>query len=196
MLRQYWSEMFAEFEVSSGKFEIPGFPEKLMSAHYDVKNLLGPTLSQAEKSFRICSYKALGMARETDDFKEVKVESLKNAILKEEFWKFQRENQPEVYGFIERLLPFLSSRPLDHLHYSVSLDGKIAASVIAGVAPSAVFLFNALVDRKQRKMGFGRKLLNKIRLDYYKQSCFFWTVHGYLGGDAHKIEEMHLISDV
>lgn len=184
MIEHYWSEMFGEFEKAPGQFEIPGFPEPLMSAHFGERNRIGERHPRAKLSFHLCEFLPLKSQRKNLDFKR---ELLSLAIKKSEFWQFQESQGRETAPFMKRLLVFLASRDQTYFHYFIERGGEIVASAIVGQASESALVFNGLVALNHRAQGYARDLFLAIRQDLSEQKLFFWTKHPYLKLGADRI---------
>ncbi len=184
MIERYWSEMFGEFEKSPGQFEIPGFPEPLMSAHFGERNKVGEVYPSAKLSFYLCEFLPLKSHQKNLDFKR---ELLSLAITRSDFWQFQESQGPETAPFMKRLLVFLASRDQTYFHYFIEREGEIVASAIVGQASESALVFNGLVALNHRAQGYARDLFFAIRQDLSQQEVFFWTKHSYLKLGADRI---------
>lgn len=171
MIEQYWREVFGKYETAPGKFDIPGFPEPLMSKHFGVKNIIDGEVTGHRKLW-LCEFEPYLKKEEAT----AKVQSL--SYLNDEFWKFH--NLP----FLERLIPFLQSTGVPHFHFYLEDGNGICTSAIAGEGRSSVFLFNLLVKEDRRGKGYARTILKEIRAFFWNKKCFYWTLHKdfYLGG--------------
>lgn len=192
MIERYWREMFGDFEVRTGKFEIPGFPEPLMSPHFGVRNIIGDTQVEAQLSFSLCEFKEWDSAEVI--MGQAERQTLAEATESASFWQLQSTEQAESVAFLQRLLPFLCQRPYRHEHYFVRDEKGLLASVLVGHTPCASFLFNALVRSDARKRGLSKMLHLAIRSQNRGRKVFFWTKHPYLCSDAQRIVGHHVLA--
>lgn len=178
MIKRYWSEMFKDFEVAPGRYEVPGFPEPLLSAHFGVANLIGEEPQADFAQLLLCTFRhgALG---------PVGAEPLER--VGEAFWKFQEENYPETVAFLRRLVPLLITREHPHEHLFLWDQDGLTASGIIGYAPSGSFIFNASVRKDLRGQGLTRQLLNGAR-GRSPAPLFYWTRFPWLTGGAQRVE--------
>ena len=189
MIETYWNDMFGEFKGENGKFDIPGFPEPLMSAHFGVKNIIGPTDKEIKQSFKLCQFSPL--KKEVESISGI--ETLEEALKGSEFWNFQDTYNKETSGFMKRLLPFLISHSPNHFHLFMKDSEGIHASAIIGVAGEIVFLFNLSVKPGTRKQGRAKNLINQIRGHFPEKSVFYWTVHPWFTNGA-EVMNYHLLT--
>ncbi|WPU63550.1 GNAT family N-acetyltransferase [Peredibacter starrii] len=188
MIEQYWNEVFGDFKNPSGKFEIPGFPEPMLSTHFGIRNIIGPTDKPTKQSFKICMFGPLHQQEEAT------FEELGKAISKGIYWRHQVRHNSEVLPFIKRFLPFVLTLETPHYHFFVRDDENILATAIVGVSESGMFLFNLSVDPDYRKMGLAREIIKKARGAFPEKPLFYWTVHPWLRFDS-KVLDYHLLSD-
>lgn len=192
MIERYWREMFGDFEVLPGKFEIPGFAEPLMSPHFGVRNIVGDTQAKTQLSFSLCEFEEWG--EEEVVLEQVERQTLAEALACPRFWQLQTSEQGDTAPFLKRLLAFLCERPYQHEHYFVSDEKGPMASVLVGHAPCASFLFNALVRSDARRRGLSKRLHFAIRSQNRGRKTFFWTKHPYLCTDAQRIVGHHVLA--
>lgn len=171
MIETYWNEVFGQFKQDSGKFNIPGLPEPLMSAHFGVQNIIAEPTSQG--SFTLCQFGPATHPHEPS----VKCESLSLALDNSLFWEFQERLNPGALEFIKRLLPFLVTLKTPHYHFFIESEGRICATVIVGESDCGCFLFNLVVDEKMRGAGLGRSMFKAIQTEFSTKSTFYWTRH-------------------
>lgn len=167
MIEQYWNEVFGQFKTQTGKFEIPGFPEPLMSAHFGVTNLIG---AGQGKKFYLCEFEPVNSG-----VVNISIESLKDVGM--EFWSYQWKYNSGAYPFIQRLVPFVNQLEAKHFHIYMKDEKGICASSIAGESKSGVFLFNLFVRDDKRGQGLARKMTDETRAFFKNKKCFYWTVH-------------------
>lgn len=167
MIEQYWNEVFGKFKTQTGKFEIPGFPEPLMSAHFGVTNLIG---EGSGKKFYLCEFEALNNG-------VVNINSEKLGDVGMEFWSYQWKYNSGAFPFIQRLVPFLNELSTPHFHLYLRDEKGICASSIAGEGKSGVFLFNLFIREDKRGQGLARGMTNETRAYFKNKKCFYWTVH-------------------
>lgn len=180
MIETYWNEVFGKYKTQTGKFEIPGMPEPLMSAHFGVNNILGEVPDTALPSFTLCVFEPQKHNLQS----QIQKEKLKDAILSKEFWETQQQLNSQALGFIQKLLPFLSSLKTPHYHFFLKSEGKIVATTIVGEASCGCFLFNLVVDEKYRKQGLGREMLRVIQHEFSHKMTFYWTKHPWFTANA------------
>lgn len=183
MIELYWNEVFGKYKEDNGKFNIPGFPEPMMSKHFGVKNIIGPTTHQVKQTFKLCTFDPLKVSLTE---RKSRCEPLNAAIMSEQFWEFQNNNV-----FIRRLLPFLNTLPQSHYHFFCKDNDKIIASALVGEAECGCFLFNFSVSEDARNRGMARKLLLEIRDSFQEKRIFYWTVHPWFTFDSN-VQEYHL----
>lgn len=191
MIEKYWSEMFGEFEISPGQFDIPNFPEPLLSVHFGKRNMIAQDFESAALRFHICEF------HQEIDFKSKMpygIESLNQALEGKNFWNFQKSQGPETFDFMSRFLPFAAASEREYLHFFIEREGELAASAIVGIAPSGALIFNGLVARKCREQGLAKELFGAVR-DYLKcKPLFYWTLHPYLRLGADKVYTYQLLN--
>lgn len=188
MIETYWNEVFGDYKDSEGKFEIPGFPEIMMSAHFGVKNIVGPATGEIKHSFKLCVFGPKASKVESI----VSCEPLQQAIASADLWDFQIKNNNETTSFMQRLLPFLASLPQPHYHFFIKNAEGICASTVVGVAESGCFLFNLSVDSKARHQGLAKKLIDEARGSFPEKPLFYWTVHPWFTYDS-VTQEYHIM---
>ncbi len=168
MIEEYWNEVFGQYKTQTGKFEIPGFPEPLMSAHFGVTNIIG---SKGEgSSFYLCEFEAIHSGNIS-----LTAENLKD--VGSEFWSYQKEYNSKVFPFIQRLVPFLNQLSTPHFHLFIKDENGICASSIVGAGMSGAFLFNLFVREDRRGQGLAKLMTNETRTFFAGKKCFYWTVH-------------------
>lgn len=190
MIERYWSQMFGKYEVSPGKFEIPGFPEPLMSAHFGKRNRVGEKQPEATLSFFLCEFLS---PPPSQTFSRIQFEDLAQAIARSEFWEFQESQGPETAPFMKRLLPFLVEHGGVYTHYFLEQEGELVASAIVGQTNESALVFNGLVAQKHRSRGYAREIFLAIRQRLSGLGVFFWTKHPYLKLGADRIYPYELI---
>ncbi len=168
MIEQYWNEVFGHYKNHQGKFEIPGFPEALMSVHFGVKNLIGSHGSG--KNLWLCEFAPV----KPKDL-SISAQNLKN--IEEDFWDYHSFHNPEAFSFIKRLVPFLNQLETPHFHLFMKDERGICASVIAGESSCGVFLFNLFVREDKRGHGLAKFMTDEVRSFFADKKCFYWTVH-------------------
>ena len=188
MIRNYWSEMFGEFETTPGKFEIPGFPEPLMSAHFDHRNQVGEKCEHSP--YQLCYFGPLNQKFASS---RVRRESLKSAIARDSYWRFQNDNHPESVEFMKRLLPFLVAREKPHDHFFIEEAGELVASGVVGVTSKIVLAFNGAIRKDSRAQGLAREVMKAIRGHYYQHAFFYWTKHQWFTGGAEQVEAYRIL---
>jgi ribosomal protein S18 acetylase RimI-like enzyme len=167
MIEQYWNEVFGKYKTLTGKFEIPGFPEPLMSAHYGVTNLIG---EGEGKKFYLCEFEPVN-----SDVVNISSEKLSDVGL--EFWSYQWKYNSSAFPFVQRLVPFLTQLNTPHYHLYMKDEKGICASSIIGVGQSTGFLFNLSVREDKRGQGLAKSMTDETRSFVKGKNCFYWTVH-------------------
>jgi ribosomal protein S18 acetylase RimI-like enzyme len=180
MIEAYWNEVFGEYKTQTGKFEIPGMPEPLMSAHFGVSNVIGATYKLASQSFTLCVFPP--KKHQLKSF--IQKQSLYLAIESQNFWVTQQQLNPQAVGFIQKLLPFLAGLSTPHYHFFLESHGEILATAIVGEAECGCFLFNLVVNEKYRKQGLGLQMLRVIQNEFSTKPTFYWTKHAWFTLDA------------
>lgn len=168
MIEQYWDEVFVKFKTQTGKFEIPCFPEPLMSAHFGVINVLGS--HAGGKRFWLCEFDTINSRA-----KHISSEKLQH--VGDDFWRFQAECNSSAFPFIQRLVPFLNLLETPHFHLFLKDEKGIYASTIAGEGKCGVFLFNLIVREDRRGQGIAKLMTNEARSYFSGKKCFYWTIH-------------------
>ncbi|WP_408096600.1 hypothetical protein ACJVC5_16300 [Peredibacter sp. HCB2-198] len=186
MIETYWDEVFGEFKVGNREFDIPGFPEPLMSVHFGVRNVVGPTNKVFTQSFKLCVFPPASFEIRS------KQETLNEAIHSSIFWEYQKQHNSNAVIFIERLLPFLAKLDTPHFHFYLEDQEGIYASAIVGVSKSSCFLFNLSVSERKRNQGVAKTILESIRGTFFDRPAFYWTVHPWFTFDA-KTEDYHIL---
>jgi len=172
MIEEYWNEVFGEFKEIDGKFNIPGFPEPLMSAHFGVRNIIGSVIPNASLSLKLCTFSP----KLTEEASVVTIRPLREAISSKWFWDFH-QNYNAGYEFSKRLMPFLVNLSNRHYHlYLKDKEGLIASSVI-GVSKTSCFAFNLVVRPDQRGQGKGHFITEQTRSAFSDKGLFYWTTH-------------------
>lgn len=159
-LLSYWKDVFRDFEVTDKKFTIPDFPEPMMSIDFNkpIEGIFIRTFTRPE----------------------IGVETLSEAIGKEEFWDFMTENYPQALPFLEKLLPFLVQRNATHHHYYMRVNGVLVASQLVGESGDISFFFNGVVHRDFRRKGLLREIIHFAKHRMQTPKAFFWTTHEWL----------------
>ena len=158
---------------------------------FRTKNIVGRAQTGAKASFLLCSFNGM---RDFTSIHEVRCEPLADAILRDDFWEFQKTQQPDAFAFISRLLPFLSSlKTGQHKHFWITGEEGIKASLILGQTKSCGFIFNGLVRKNARAQGLARELNLSARSSLGELQTFYWTKHPYLTLGADKVSAYHLL---
>lgn len=168
MIEEYWNEVFGKYKTDTGEFEIPGFPEPLMSAHFGVRNIIGA--HGDGKKLWICEFDAVS----SGDI-SITVEKLKD--VGRDFWNYQSEYNSGAFPFIRRLVPFLNQLETPHFHLFLKDEKGICASSIAGESSVGVFLLNLFVREDKRGHGLAKLMTNETRKFFAGKKCFYWTIH-------------------
>lgn len=168
MIEEYWNEVFGQYKTHSGKFEIPGFPEPLMSAHFGVTNLIGSHGSG--QNFWLCEFDAIN----SSDLK-ISFEKLNDVGI--DFWIFHSNCNLSALPFLQRLIPFLSDLETPHFHLFMKDEKGISVSAIAGESKCGVFVFNLFVRQDKRGQGLAKLMTNQVRSLFADKKCFYWTIH-------------------
>lgn len=188
MIETYWNEMFGEFKTGPRSFLIPALPEPLMSPHFGVQNIIGPSHKPPKMSFTLCYFNPVDRLTS-----KVEVETLSQAIKRKEFWNYQEEHHSSCVHFSQKLFPFLIEHQKDHLHL-FTLDNKgMRTSVLIGRGETTAFLFNASVRTDLRNLRLGREMLNDSRNYIGSKQSFYWTRYPWLTLGADLTEDYHLI---
>lgn len=168
MIEQYWNEVFGQYKTHTGKFEIPGFPEPLMSAHFGVINVIGS--HGTGKKFWLCEFDAVNSG-------EMNISSEKLNDVGIDFWSFQSKCNSSAFPFIQRLIPFLNQLETPHFHLFMKDEKGICASTIAGESKCGVLFFNLFVREDRRGQGLAKLMTNEARSYFAGKRCFYWTVN-------------------
>lgn len=187
MIEQYWNDMFGEFKTGERQFSIPGFPEPLMSADFENRNILGTRPMENCTSFLLCGFSPASFNV------NIRVMPLEEAIKDSAFWSYQRAFVSETVGFMERLLPFLVSLKRPHYFFSVVEDDEVIATAFGGEGNTNCFLFNLKVRDGFENQGYARHLLKGARSHFSGKETFYWTVHPTFTLGASYIEGYHLV---
>jgi hypothetical protein len=189
---QYWAEMFADKMIIEGNgvlcFQFPEFPEPLMSANF--------VLDERAYKSSLPHFNVLSEEQESGDFfyhvltkrnfspcAGFKIEPLKEAIKRSDFWNFQQVCYPDSVSFMKRLLPFLSDRNHHH-HAYIEENNQLLASMIVGESTQSNLLLNASVAPSERGKGHVKNLTNSVIAHFPQEKSFFWTKHPWLKLDA------------
>ncbi len=181
MIEAYWREMFGAWSVDGLNFDLPGFPELLMSPRFGTLNQVRPVTSSDSVDRWLCCFSPLTGPGDPD----LKSEELPLTNRRDAFWSFHEEANPEGIPFLRRLVPFLVSHNLPHRHLWLEEDGRIIASLLSGETSEAKFLFNCAVAPSERGRGLAHKLLIGARSGHPSRPSFYWTRHYgfFLGAD-------------
>lgn len=156
----YWKEIFGDYEIESGKFSIPDFPEPMMSM--DFNRLPGDVFVRTIKKSR------------------VQKESLMEASQDSRFWEFQRKHYPEAVPFLTKLIPFLLQQSHPHVHYFIDVDDHLVASQLVGFNSRMSFLFNGVVHKDFRNRGLLTEVISAVKNDLKSDKAFYWTKNEWL----------------
>jgi hypothetical protein len=187
MKEAYWNEVFGQYKVAGREFNVPGFPEALMSPHFGVKNIFGYSYAETKLSLKLCEF---GPQRIKAGIRPT-YETLQEAVNSKKFWDFQKKFS-DNYEFMKRLLPFLLTLPTPHYHFFIKNRDGIVVSNIVGVADCGLFLFNLTVKPNFRKRGLGKLSHHQIRGTFSDRPAFYWTVHPWFTFDS-KVIDYHVI---
>ncbi len=192
MIERYWSEVFGKFEVSPGKFEIPGFPEPLMSVHFGKQNIVGESRDDSVLRFFLCEF---DNSEFSPSAHKCESEPLEASLSSQEFWDFQKEEGPESYEFMSRFLPFVLGKSKgNYIHYFIRTNNVLSASVIVGVSTSSALFINGLVAKKERGRAMAKSIFECARADLSPMPVFFWTKHPFLKLGADRVIPYELLT--
>lgn len=188
MIESYWNEMFGEFKTGDQSFELPEFPEPLMSPHFGKNNIVGPCMSPAKLCLKLCSFRPSQI-----DTVIINVEKLEDVIGEDEFWQHQKDFHSDSFSFIRRLLPFLVTNQKPHYYFYIRRDGEIMGTAIGGEGESKCLLFNLNVREEFRGNGVARQILTGARNFFSEKEVFYWTIHPGFTLGADYVEDYYLI---
>jgi hypothetical protein len=182
VIERYWREMFGAWTRDGVSYELPGFPESLMSPRFGTRNRILPLAPGAGADTWLCYFTRGAGVR----IAELREEPLDRAVARDEFWRLQEAVNPAGLPFLRRLAPFLVAHRLPHRHLWLADDGGgTVATLLAGETPSSVFLFNLAVAPAHRGRGTARRLVDGARGRFADRPAFYWTRHPgfFLGAD-------------
>lgn len=188
MIEAYWNEMYGEFKTGERNFDLPGFPEPLMSPHFGTRNIVGDYSGNKEQSFKLCSFKP----RTGPQF-GIQAERLENLIDNGSFWDHQKLIHAHSYPFMKRLLPFVIEHQKPHYYFSIEEDGIVKASALAGEGESKCLLFNLVVREQFRGEGLARRILQGAQNFLSQKETFYWTILPSFTLGADEVNDYHIV---
>lgn len=188
MIETYWNEMFGAFKTGDRSFQLPGFPEPLMSPRFGQTNFIGSCPTPAKLSLKLCGFRA-----SRNNLVQIRVDKLASVIGQESFWHHQKNFQPETFPFIQRLLPFLVENRKPHYYFSIQNHMEVIATAIGGEGKSKCLLFNLNVREEYRGKGVARQILTEARNFFSEKETFYWTVHPGFSLGAHYVDDYYIV---